>query len=151
MRIRSSFALVGVAALLGACATVPTGPAVTVMPGSGKTFEAFQQDAADCQQYAQASLGEIPISGVAFAGIRGVQQVEVSVDGGTTWQRASLQPPLSDQTWVFWNWTWRPTAPGVYTIVARATDGTGRLQTEEKRGTVPNGATGWHEIKVAVK
>jgi DMSO/TMAO reductase YedYZ molybdopterin-dependent catalytic subunit len=101
--------------------------------------------------HTQASLGEIPISGVAFAGIRGVQQVEVSVDGGTTWQRASLQPPLSDQTWVFWNWTWRPAAPGAYTIVARATDGTGKLQTEEKRGTVPNGATGWHEIKVVVK
>ena len=27
------------------------------MPGNGKTFEAFQQDAAQCQQYAQASLG----------------------------------------------------------------------------------------------
>jgi len=101
--------------------------------------------------HTQASLGEILISGVAFAGIRGIQQVEVSVDGGTTWQRASLQPPLSDQTWVFWNWTRRPAAPGMYTIVARATDGTGKLQTEEKRGTVPNGATGWHEIKIVVK
>jgi hypothetical protein len=57
VRIRSSFALAGAAVLLGACATVPTGPAVTVMPGNGKTFEAFQRDAADCQQYAQASLG----------------------------------------------------------------------------------------------
>jgi DMSO/TMAO reductase YedYZ molybdopterin-dependent catalytic subunit len=99
----------------------------------------------------QASLGEIPISGIAFAGIRGIQQVEVSVDGGATWQRASLQPPLSDQTWVLWNWTWRPTAPGMYIIIARATDGTGALQTQEKRGTVPNGATGWHEISVVVK
>jgi hypothetical protein len=57
VRIRSSFALVGAATLLAACATTPTGPAVTVMPGSGKSFEAFQQDAAQCQQYAQASLG----------------------------------------------------------------------------------------------
>jgi DMSO/TMAO reductase YedYZ molybdopterin-dependent catalytic subunit len=99
----------------------------------------------------QASLGEIPISGIAFAGIRGIQQVEVSVDGGVIWQRASLQPPLSDQTWVFWQWTWRPTAPGMYTIVARATDGTGKLQTREKRGAVPNGATGWHEITMVVR
>jgi DMSO/TMAO reductase YedYZ molybdopterin-dependent catalytic subunit len=99
----------------------------------------------------ETPLGEIPISGIAFAGIRGIQQVEVSVDGGKSWQRASLQPPLSDQTWVFWNWTWRPTARGMYTILARATDGTGELQTQEKRGTVPNGATGWHEIKIVVK
>jgi DMSO/TMAO reductase YedYZ molybdopterin-dependent catalytic subunit len=99
----------------------------------------------------EAPLGEIPISGIAFAGIRGVQQVEVSVDGGTTWQSASLQPPLSDQTWVFWNWTWRPDAPGMYTIIARATDRLGKLQTQEKRGTVPDGATGWHQIRIVVK
>lgn len=36
---------------------MPSGPAVTVMPGAGKTFEAFQRDAADCQQYAQAAIG----------------------------------------------------------------------------------------------
>jgi DMSO/TMAO reductase YedYZ molybdopterin-dependent catalytic subunit len=101
--------------------------------------------------HTQAPLGEIPISGIAFAGIRGIQQVEISVDGGATWQRASLQPPLSDQTWVFWQWTWRPIAPGTYTIVARATDGTGALQTQKKRGTVPNGATGWHESRIVVK
>jgi DMSO/TMAO reductase YedYZ molybdopterin-dependent catalytic subunit len=99
----------------------------------------------------QAPIGEIPIRGIAFAGIRGIQQVEVSVDDGATWQRASLQTPLSDQTWVFWHWTWRPTAPGIHTIIARATDGRGRLQTQKRRGTVPNGATGWHEIKVVVK
>src|SRR4030095_1452302 len=57
VRLRSTFAFVGVAAMLGGCATVPTGPAVTVMPGTGKTFEAFQQDQAACQQYAQAAIG----------------------------------------------------------------------------------------------
>ena len=30
--------------LLGACATVPTGPSVMVLPGSGKSFEQFQVD-----------------------------------------------------------------------------------------------------------
>jgi len=55
--MRSTLALVGAAALLGACATVPTGPAVQVMPGSGKSFEAFQQDAAACQQFAQDAIG----------------------------------------------------------------------------------------------
>ena len=57
MRIRSTLALVGTATMLAACATTPTGPAVTVMPGSGKSFDAFQRDAAECQQFAQASLG----------------------------------------------------------------------------------------------
>ena len=57
MRIRSILTLVGVTTMLGGCATMPSGPAVPVMPGTGKSFDAFQQDAAMCQQYAQAVLG----------------------------------------------------------------------------------------------
>lgn len=57
MRFRSTLVFVAVAAMLAGCATVPSGPAVTVMPGTGKTFEAFQQDQAACQQYAQAAIG----------------------------------------------------------------------------------------------
>jgi len=40
------------ALLLGACTSVPTGPSVAVMPGSGKSFEQFNQDDAVCRQYA---------------------------------------------------------------------------------------------------
>ncbi len=57
MNIRSTIALACAAALLGGCATMPSGPAVPVMPGTGKSVDAFQQDAAACQQYAQAVLG----------------------------------------------------------------------------------------------
>jgi DMSO/TMAO reductase YedYZ molybdopterin-dependent catalytic subunit len=93
----------------------------------------------------------VPISGVAFAGTRGISRVEVSTDDGSTWNVANLVPPLSDQTWVLWSWTWHPTASGLYTIRARATDGTGALQTPVQRGTVPDGATGWPSVKVLVK
>jgi hypothetical protein len=55
--MRSTLMVVGAAALLCGCATVPTGPRVTVMPGNGKSFEAFQQDGVSCQQYAQSVLG----------------------------------------------------------------------------------------------
>ena len=37
---------------LAACADQPTGPRVHVMPGAGKSFEAFAQDQAICKQYA---------------------------------------------------------------------------------------------------
>ncbi len=43
--------------VLGACATLPSGPAVTALPGAGKSVDAFQQDSAACQQFAQAVLG----------------------------------------------------------------------------------------------
>ncbi len=53
--------LLPVAALLvlGGCATVPNGPTVMVLPGTQKSFPSFQNDQADCQQYAQASIGGI--------------------------------------------------------------------------------------------
>jgi DMSO/TMAO reductase YedYZ molybdopterin-dependent catalytic subunit len=101
-------------------------------------------------------LGRVPFSstleigGIAFAGNRGIQKVEISADGGATWNLAKLDPPLSQDSWVFWTWQWHPTLPGTYTLVARATDGTGTLQTAAKSGTVPNGATGYHVVEIRV-
>ena len=43
--------------VLGGCVTVPVGPAVRVMPGTGKSFEQFQADDVNCRQYAYASIG----------------------------------------------------------------------------------------------
>jgi hypothetical protein len=43
--------------LLGACATVPTGPSVMVLPGGGKSFEQFQDDDAVCRQWANQQTG----------------------------------------------------------------------------------------------
>ena len=93
----------------------------------------------------------VEIGGLAFAGNRGIEKVEISVDGGATWNGATLQPPLSQDSWVFWTWNWTPTFPGRYTLAARATDGTGTVQTSKKQGTVPNGATGYHEVVVEIK
>ncbi len=42
---------------LSACATVPTGPSVMVLPGSTKTFEQFQADDAMCRQWAHQQTG----------------------------------------------------------------------------------------------
>ena len=97
------------------------------------------------------AAGAVPVSGVAFAGTRGISRVEVSMDDGRTWNYASLMPPLSGQTWVLWHWLWHPAGPGLYTLRARATDGTGALQTEVERGTVPDGAAGWPRVQVLIK
>jgi len=45
------------ALLLGACASVPSGPSVLVLPGSTKSFEQFRVDDQDCRQFASAQLG----------------------------------------------------------------------------------------------
>ena len=43
--------------LVGGCATLPSGPSVMVLPGKGKSFEAFQQDKCICEQWALEQTG----------------------------------------------------------------------------------------------
>lgn len=43
--------------LLGACASIPSGPSVMVLPGSGKTFDQFRGDDSYCRQYASEQAG----------------------------------------------------------------------------------------------
>jgi hypothetical protein len=44
-------------ALLGGCATLPTGPSVNVLPTPGKSFETFLTEDATCRQWAERQLG----------------------------------------------------------------------------------------------
>ncbi len=44
-------------ALLAGCTSLPTGPGVMVLPGSGFTFEQFRNDDIVCQQYASFQVG----------------------------------------------------------------------------------------------
>ena len=43
--------------LTTACATVPTGPSVMVLPGTGKNFDQFQVDDSVCRQWAAQQTG----------------------------------------------------------------------------------------------
>lgn len=98
-----------------------------------------------------ASIGAVTVSGIAFAGLRAITRVEISTDNGAYWHDATLMPSLSDQSWRFWQWTWRTATPGRYTLVVRATDSSGALQIGKVQPGVPNGATGWHSVQVLVK
>jgi len=90
------------------------------------------------------------IRGIAFAGSAGIGRVEVSTDGGRHWNSASLDAPLSPYTWIFWRFDWTVPHPGVFRIVVRAADRSGRLQTAEYARGFPDGATGLHAITVEV-
>jgi hypothetical protein len=43
--------------LLGACVSVPTGPSVMTLPGTGKSFDQFRVDDAACRQFAYTQIG----------------------------------------------------------------------------------------------
>ncbi|MDX1687446.1 MAG: molybdopterin-dependent oxidoreductase [Candidatus Promineifilaceae bacterium] len=96
-----------------------------------------------------AENGAVPVGGIAWAGDRGIQKVELQVDDGP-WEEAELRkPPLSTLTWVQWRYNW-PAEPGSHTLTVRATDGTGTLQTAEETGVRPDGATGYHSRNVSI-
>jgi DMSO/TMAO reductase YedYZ molybdopterin-dependent catalytic subunit len=90
------------------------------------------------------------IGGIAFAGNRGIQRVEVSVDSGNTWADAQVRRPLGRNTWVLWTYPWIPAQAGDTTLVVRATDGTGQVQTSKDANNYPDGATGYHRVAVKI-
>ena len=45
------------ALLLSACVSVPTGPSVMALPGTGKSFEQFRYDQSMCREYASEQIG----------------------------------------------------------------------------------------------
>ncbi|MGP3689532.1 molybdopterin-dependent oxidoreductase [Streptomyces sp. IBSNAI002] len=98
--------------------------------------------------FAAPAPGRVAVAGVAWAQHRGIGRVEVRVDGGP-WQEARLGAADGADTWRQWVWVWEATS-GSHTVEVRATDGTGAVQTAERSGTVPDGATGLHAVTVRV-
>jgi hypothetical protein len=78
----------------------------------------------------------------------GITGVEVQVDDGP-WATAELSAEISVDTWRQWSWSWQA-EPGPHTLRVRATDASGATQTEDVQGLLPDGATGWHEVRVEV-
>ena len=100
------------------------------------------------QDGAGLQAGPVAIAGVAWAPDRGVSKVEVRIDDGA-WQPATTSSPISKVTWLQWRLDWNATS-GDHQIQVRATDGTGQVQTEETSPPAPDGARGYHTIKVGV-
>jgi DMSO/TMAO reductase YedYZ molybdopterin-dependent catalytic subunit len=73
--------------------------------------------------------GRVRLEGRAWSGWGPVERVEVSVDGGASWQAASLGSPPGPAAWAPWWFDW-DAAPGEHELCVRATDATGRTQPE---------------------
>jgi sulfite oxidase len=95
--------------------------------------------------------GRVQIHGVAFGGVNPVEKVEVSTDGGETWQDANLIGP--DLGRFAWRVFVLPAElePGTYSITSRATDSEGNVQ---EQSTEPNHRaydySGWDRLAVSV-
>ena len=70
------------------------------------------------------------IQGVAWAGEADVTKVEISTDGGTKWNAADLGKDHAKYAWRLWTYKWNPAQSGDYLILSRATDSSGRVQSD---------------------
>ncbi|MGW2619530.1 sulfite oxidase [Streptomyces sp. NPDC001500] len=87
--------------------------------------------------------GPVPLTGRAWSGRAPVTSVEVSTDGGRTWDPAGLEPDHGRRwAWRRWTFAWSA-APGAHVLSARARDGAGNTQPLEQawnRGGFANNA-----------
>ena len=81
----------------------------------------------------------VKVHGAAWGGSAEIIKVEISADGGKTWNAARLLGEPVQNAWRLWEYEWRtPATPGPQTLMARASDSHGRTQPSERnadRGT----------------
>jgi len=97
-------------------------------------------------------IGPIAVKGVAWAGEARVVKVEVSVDGGTSWESARLLGEEHPYAWRQWQFVWNAKTAGTATVLCRATDARGETQPEMTLWN-PSGFlwNGWDRVTVVVK
>jgi len=93
----------------------------------------------------------IMMHGIAYGGLRGVSTVEVTTDGGGTWQPATITANPSPQSWSLWQFPWTPPNNGDYTLGVRCYESNGMLQPTKAEPNFPSGAAGIHVVTVTAR
>ena len=81
----------------------------------------------------------VRVHGAAWTSDGEIAKVELSTDGGSTWNQTNLLGEPNPNAWRLWEFNWQtPAAAGKQTLIARATDSLGHtqpLQHDPDRGT----------------
>jgi sulfane dehydrogenase subunit SoxC len=75
--------------------------------------------------------GPVRLTGRSWSGRGSIARVDVSLDGGRTYQPARLREPNVPQTWTRWELPWNA-QPGRYNLRAMATDSLGNMQPDQE-------------------
>lgn len=97
---------------------------------------------------ASLAAGTVVVAGVAWAQHRGIEAVDIQVDGGD-WRPATLAAAISTDTWRQWMFEWDAPS-GNHTIAVRATGATGDTQGSRRVPPAPDGSEGLHTVTVSV-
>ena len=75
--------------------------------------------------------GHYVVAGAAWSGEDDVVRVEISSDGGKTWDDARITEEKSGYSWYRWEYEWHAPDPGSYVLMSRATNNRGKTQPME--------------------
>jgi DMSO/TMAO reductase YedYZ molybdopterin-dependent catalytic subunit len=102
------------------------------------------------ENLARVDVGNVPVYGVAFAGLRTIARVEVRIEDGD-WMEAELLQDPSSLVWTQWSFVW-PSTAGSHKVSVRATDSDGFTQSTEGNSILsssfPAGTDDIHAIVV---
>ena len=87
--------------------------------------------------------GQYEITGLAWSGTAKVARVDVTTDGGESWQQARLQEPVLKQAFVRFRLPWKWDGRAV-TIASRCTDETGYVQPSREALIAARGLNSGH-------
>lgn len=82
------------------------------------------------REYTEVSHEGAWIKGCAFAGETTITRVELSDDGGKSWQEAEITYAGGPGIWALWRFAWTPPTLGDVEIMVRATTADGRVQAD---------------------
>jgi DMSO/TMAO reductase YedYZ molybdopterin-dependent catalytic subunit len=109
--------------------THPVEPGAAVAPGDMKSLTTFPVKSVIARPAdgTKAPAGAQEVAGCAFSGDAPLAKVEVSTDGGKTWQSAALEGDAGVGRWQVWKHRF-DAKPGRVTAIVRATDRKGNMQ-----------------------
>ena len=98
--------------------------------------------------------GRIVILGAAYGGESELKEIEISLDGGRSWERGEWIGPQEPFSWRQWQYLWEARRPGEFQIMARAIDKLDQKQSLKATWNVlgygNNGVTE-HAVRVRVE
>ncbi|MDT0200438.1 molybdopterin-dependent oxidoreductase [Nocardioides sp. AE5] len=101
------------------------------------------------QPLSTIDAGRVVIGGVAWAQTRGIDRVEIRIDGGP-WREARLGPDVGVDYWRQWYQFW-DAEPGRHLLAVRAIGLDGEVQTPVRTTPFPGGSSGIQEISLQVR
>lgn len=88
------------------------------------------------------------LAGVALDRSTPIRAIQISTDEGATWQTVEQNRPESPHEWTLWRYWWKPTQPGKYLLLARASSERQQQPIEDKNGK--DGSSGILKIQVTL-